>query len=227
MSNSEVVRLNVGGTKYITAKSTLQKYPQSMLGAMFRENLPLSTDEDGYYFIDRCGHIFQYILQFLRCGRLVLPEGFNELELLQLEADFYQIEDLISAVENRKKEVKVKEADNVNLLLFSIIRYDDHRGRGNKLIKLFSKSKETDFKFVEYDLPIRSTEENAVRNYLQNDDWVLKQQKTLERIGACLFFSMRGIDKDKVFLVNPDKSIYRTSDSVNVETWYRNPDISF
>ena len=80
MTNNEIVRLNVGGTKYITAKSTLQKYPQSMLGAMFRENFPLLTDEDGYYFIDRCGHIFQYILQFLRCGRLVLPEEFNELD---------------------------------------------------------------------------------------------------------------------------------------------------
>ena len=227
MSNSEIVRLNVGGTKYITAKSTLQKYPQSMLGAMFSENLPLSTDEDGYYFIDRCGHIFQYILQFLRCGRLVLPEGFNELELLQLEADFYQIEDLISAVENRKKEVKVKEADDANLFLFIIIRYSSQGGKEEKLIKVFNKSKGTDFKFVEHGLSFRSIDENAVRNYLQSDDWVLKQQKTLEKIEASLFFTMRGIDKDKVFLVYAERSIYRSSKNVNVETWYRNPDISF
>ena len=227
MSNSEIVRLNVGGAKYITTKSTLRKYPQSMLGAMSREDLPLSTDEDGYYFIDRCGRIFQYILQFLRCGRLVLPEGFNELDLLQLEADFYQIEDLISAVENRKKEVKVKEADDVNLLLFSIIRYFDYDCREGRLIQVFTKSKETDFKFVDHNLVFSSTDEDAVRNYLQSDNWVLKQKKTLERSGACIFFTMRGIDKDKVFLVNPDKSIYSRCDSVNVETWLRNPDISF
>ena len=42
MSNDEIVRLNVGGTKYLTAKSTLRKYPQSMLGAMFTENVSLS-----------------------------------------------------------------------------------------------------------------------------------------------------------------------------------------
>lgn len=107
MSNNEIVRLNVGGTKYITTKSTLRKYPQSMLGTMFMGNVPLSTDKDGYYFIDRCGHIFEYILQFIRCGKLVLPEDFKELELLRLEADFYQIEDLISAIEYRKREVEI------------------------------------------------------------------------------------------------------------------------
>ena len=112
MSVSEIVHLNVGGTKYITTKSTLCKYLESMLGAMFMENVPLSTDKNGYYFIDRCGHIFQYILQFLRCGKLVLPQGFNELELLKVEADFYQIEGLISAVsavEHHKTKVEVKE----------------------------------------------------------------------------------------------------------------------
>ena len=225
MTNSEIVRLNVGGTKYITANSTLQKYPQSMLGAMFRENFPLLTDEDGYYFIDRCGHIFQYILQFLRCGRLVLPEEFNELELLQLEADFYQIEDLISAVEDRKKEVKVKETDDAHVLVFAIICFKNSRGRYDDFIKVFIKSKESDFKFVDHDLIL--SRENEVRNYLQNDGWVLKQQQTLGKDGARIFFTVRGIDKDKVFHVNADQSIYFSCSSINVETWLRNPDISF
>ena len=118
MSNSEIVRLNVGGTKYLTTKSTLRKYPKSMLGSMFHGNVPLPADENGYYFIDRCGHIFEYILQFLRCGKLVLPENFNESELLQLEADFYQIEDLISAIKHRKVEVAIKDGREVHMLLF-------------------------------------------------------------------------------------------------------------
>ena len=78
-----------------------------MLRAIFTDKMPLSTDVNGYYFIDRCGHIFQYILQFLRCGKLVLQKHFKKLELLQTEADFYQIEDLISAVELCKREVEV------------------------------------------------------------------------------------------------------------------------
>ena len=122
-----------------TSQPTLRKYRQSMLGAMFREDLPLSADEEGYYFSDRCGHIFQYILQFLRCGRLVLHEGFSELELLQLQADFYQIEDLISAVEHLKKKVKVKEDDEINLMLYSVFCYRDDRGE-ERMLTISNKS---------------------------------------------------------------------------------------
>ena len=190
MSVSEIVHLNVGGTKYITTKSTLCKYPESMLGAMFMENVPLSTDKNGYYFIDRCGHIFQYILQFLRCGKLVLPQGFNELELFKVEADFYQIEGLISAVsavEHRKTKVEVKEWDETPVLLFSILHYQNII-RSIKDMKLFIKSRGIGFELIDCKLDINNRDENGVRTYLQNDGWVLKEQKTLEKIEASVFF---------------------------------------
>ena len=94
-----------------------------MLKAIFTDKMPLSTDENGYYFIDRCGHIFQYILQFLRCGKLVLPKYFNELELLQTEADFYEIEDFISAIEHHKREVDIKECHEVHVFLCCTFSY--------------------------------------------------------------------------------------------------------
>ena len=134
----------------------LRKYPKSMLGAMFMENIPLSTDEDGYYFIDRCGRIFEYILQFLRCGKLVLPKYFNELELLQAEADFYGIEELILAVEHHRGVLEVKERDEVHILLFCIFRYNSLVNQSIlvshqcKNVRLFKKSKDTGFQFVAY-----------------------------------------------------------------------------
>lgn len=69
----------------------------------------------------------QYILQFLRCGKLVLPKGFNELELLQVEADFYQIEELISAIEDHKRIAELKEGD-VIAALFIISHSNDFYG---------------------------------------------------------------------------------------------------
>ena len=62
----KVVTLDVGGTKYRTTLSTLTKYPDSMLGAMFsgRHNLP--QQEDGSYFIDRDGDAFSAIMSYLR-----------------------------------------------------------------------------------------------------------------------------------------------------------------
>ncbi len=55
----EPVTLNVGGCVYSTSLSTLQRYPDSMLGAMFRGDLPTVRDAHGNYFIDRDGLLFR------------------------------------------------------------------------------------------------------------------------------------------------------------------------
>ena len=70
----KVVTLDVGGTKYRTTLSTLTKYPDSMLGAMFsgRHNLP--QQEDGSYFIDRDGQAFSIIMTYLRDRDLCFGE---------------------------------------------------------------------------------------------------------------------------------------------------------
>ena len=220
MNNSEIIHLNVGGTKYSMAKSTLQKYPQSTLGAIFTENVPLPKDEDGYYFIDRCGHIFQYILQFLRCGKLVLPKQFNEFDLLHTEADFFQIEDLISAVEHRKREVEMKERDGIHILLFCILRYELLNQQYTK-VKLLKNSKNTYPKFELCDLDDFSENEEEIRDYLLSDCWELKEHKTLENYEARGFFLMRGMEMKKIFLPVGNYS------TVNIETWIRTPSVDF
>jgi len=96
---NELVRLNVGGERYTTTRATLTRYPRSMLGAMFGGTLlATSVDEHGCFFIDRDGPTFRYVLNFLRSGRLSLPIEFNQLDLLAVEADFYQLEDLIKEI---------------------------------------------------------------------------------------------------------------------------------
>ncbi|TNN38307.1 BTB/POZ domain-containing protein KCTD6 [Liparis tanakae] len=55
----ESVTLNVGGSVYSTTLSTLQRYPESMLGAMFGGDLPTVRDARGNYFIDRDGPLFR------------------------------------------------------------------------------------------------------------------------------------------------------------------------
>lgn len=98
MSGSEIIHLNVGGTIYTTTRSTLSRYPDSMLGAMFRGDIPSRLDLNGHYFIDRDGEIFKYVLNFLRSTKLSLPNDFKDYDLLLSEADFYQIRPLIETV---------------------------------------------------------------------------------------------------------------------------------
>lgn len=91
-----VISLNVGGTIYTASLATLTRYSKSMLAAMFSGRMPLETDTNGNYFIDRDGKLFRYVLNFLRSGQLHLPKGFAEIEQLKQEVDFYQLKDMVA-----------------------------------------------------------------------------------------------------------------------------------
>lgn len=124
MMADEVVTLNVGGVNYNTTRSTLTKYPDSMLGAMFSgQFVPTAFDTQGNYFIDRDGEMFRHVLNFLRSGRLCIPQSFQDFDLLEAEADFYQIPAMISAVKALHSQGKQKSGFYIEILDFEETAY--------------------------------------------------------------------------------------------------------
>ena len=103
---SSTVKLNVGGQHFTTSVQTLTKDPNSMLAAMFSGRFDMKPSEDGSFFIDRDGTHFRFILNFLRTGKLTLPEGATFTKELEEEAEFYQIHGLIDALSPAKLTVK-------------------------------------------------------------------------------------------------------------------------
>ena len=95
MQLSTKVNLNVGGQHFTTTVQTLTKDPDSMLGAMFSGRFPMKPSDDGTFFIDRDGNYFRYILNYLRDGKLSLPEGATFYEEIEAEAEFYQIQGIL------------------------------------------------------------------------------------------------------------------------------------
>ncbi|XP_039355843.1 BTB/POZ domain-containing protein KCTD11 isoform X2 [Mauremys reevesii] len=141
------VTLNVGGTFYSTTLETLTRFPDSMLGAMFRGPRPARTDRRGHYVIDRDGKAFRHVLNFLRLGRLDLPEGYPELALLRAEADFYQIRPLLAelsrlAAERRRRRAgAVLHADvdgRERLLHFTVRRGPQDYGLSTCPLRVFT-----------------------------------------------------------------------------------------
>ena len=108
---SSTVKLNVGGQHFTTSVQTLTKDPNSMLAAMFSGRFEMKPSEDGSFFIDRDGTHFRFILNFLRTGKLTLPEGATFTKELEEEAEFYQIQGLIDALRSAKLTVKVCTPD--------------------------------------------------------------------------------------------------------------------
>jgi hypothetical protein len=83
------VKLNVGGSKFETTLSTLTRYPDSMLGAMFSGRHEVPPDDEGYVFIDRDGTHFRAILNFLRTGFVDQPRSEQAANELKREFEYY------------------------------------------------------------------------------------------------------------------------------------------
>ena len=97
---ASTIKLNVGGQHFTTSLQTLTKDTGSMLYAMFSGRFDTKPAEDGYYFIDRDGTNFRYILNYLRTGRLLLPEDKLVREELLEEAEFYQLRGIVDELRN-------------------------------------------------------------------------------------------------------------------------------
>lgn len=100
MESSRVIQLNIGGTGYTTTMRTLFRESDSFFPQLFAENglekysNVASKLSDGSIFVDRDGELFMYILDYLRSGKLILPDNFKETARLREEVIFYQLEGL-------------------------------------------------------------------------------------------------------------------------------------
>ena len=106
---SSTIKLNVGGHHFITSVQTLSKDPNSMLAAMFSGRFDMKPSEDGSFFIDRDGTHFRFILNYLRTGKLILPEGATVLKELEKEAEFYQIQGIIDELRSSEPTIQASK----------------------------------------------------------------------------------------------------------------------
>ncbi|XP_066560951.1 BTB/POZ domain-containing protein KCTD2 [Amia ocellicauda] len=102
---SKWVRLNVGGTYFVTTKQTLCREPKSFLCRLCQEDPDLDSDKDetGAYLIDRDPTYFGPILNYLRHGKLIINKDLAEEGVLE-EAEFYNIASLVRLVKERIRD---------------------------------------------------------------------------------------------------------------------------
>lgn len=89
-TEDKLVKLNVGGRKFDTTESTLLSRGTNFLSALVTSHLPSLRDDEGRYFIDRSGAIFDILIEFLRTGILTIPPSLPR-EAVAVEADYYGI----------------------------------------------------------------------------------------------------------------------------------------
>ncbi|KAG7460253.1 hypothetical protein MATL_G00219340 [Megalops atlanticus] len=102
---SRWVRLNVGGTYFVTTKQTLSRDPKSFLYRLCQDDPDLDSDKDetGAYLIDRDPTYFGPVLNYLRHGKLIMNKDLAEEGVLE-EAEFYNIAPLVRMVKERIRD---------------------------------------------------------------------------------------------------------------------------
>lgn len=98
MSKDCVVTLNVGGSIFLTRKSTLTRF-DGYLKDSFENNGTGFWDRNGYPFVDRDPTYFRYILNFLRDGtEAIFPDDEQIIWAITNEAKFYGLVELVNFI---------------------------------------------------------------------------------------------------------------------------------
>ena len=88
-TSPDVVRLDVGGSKYVVSRSLIDTYPDTMLAKLVSKTW--HQDPTKEIFVDRNGPRFQYVLDYMRDQKAHLAMGvsrasiFKELEYFGFE----------------------------------------------------------------------------------------------------------------------------------------------
>ncbi|KAM9977301.1 hypothetical protein ACTFIR_011160 [Dictyostelium discoideum] len=99
INESEPITLYIGSggnNKYITRVSVLKRFPDSFFGVMFSGRHPLKefNNKPRSYFIDRDGDYFNFILNYLRGDKILIPKDNFILKKLIIDCKFYMLPEL-------------------------------------------------------------------------------------------------------------------------------------
>jgi hypothetical protein len=103
-TSCEWVRVNIGGTIFLTTKNTLCKEKNSFLCRLCQDDpdLPSLKDDTGAYLVDRDPRYFPVILNYLRHGKVIVEPTLNPDGVME-EAEFYNIPSLIEQYKQQQQ----------------------------------------------------------------------------------------------------------------------------
>ena len=117
-----LITLQVGERRYFSEEKTLIEGSDYFKAARFCGHLKDKKEADGSYFIDRDGHLFEYILSFLRTGICPLfydnINGFDHAKYVRLgaEAEYFGVKKLCDWIIAKKYEQVISFTRRVSLM---------------------------------------------------------------------------------------------------------------
>jgi K+ channel tetramerisation domain. len=167
---TSTVLFNIGGHPYRVSKSLLDSQPNSMLTRIASKQWHIDESE---IFIDRNGSRFQYVLDYLRDGRVILPVSECK-ETIVSELEYYNIDFDADYIRHSSQG---QAADGLKIIQNTILKWrcadlaadciqaawDDSKWRGDKKYLSFepNRFKDTFYNMKEKDI-IKLTNEHLI-----------------------------------------------------------------
>ncbi|KAL3932492.1 MAG: hypothetical protein SGARI_003947, partial [Bacillariaceae sp.] len=82
-----VQKFDIGGTMYTVSRSLLEQHPNTMLCSYASKRWKNDEEEDTPLFIDRNGRRFEFVLDYMRDGKVTLPKYQGVVSKASLLAD--------------------------------------------------------------------------------------------------------------------------------------------
>jgi hypothetical protein len=136
------ITLNVGGKIFQTHRSTIMKYPHTML-AKFITSRMNKPNEKGEHFFDRNPTMFEAILEIYRTGKVYCPPSMT-VEALNHELEFWGFENLALPVPPSQSISEVCRFDHLLLMCLNRDTKADYSGCAfilEKIIKAIDENR--------------------------------------------------------------------------------------
>lgn len=87
----KIIKFDISGEKYECTEEILLPVKDSLLGRALYEDPVLTKDAKGYFFFDRNGKCFSYILDYLRTKQQSWPKDDQIEKKMRKEFEFFGI----------------------------------------------------------------------------------------------------------------------------------------
>jgi K+ channel tetramerisation domain. len=139
-ATTSIVTFNVGGTRYQVSRSLLDQFPHSMLSKSASKQW--QEDRESEIFIERNGVRFQYVLDYMRDGKVGLPVSQTKTSILA-ELEYFGIDVADKTVGDCSKTIAMRGITYAHLVtnqLQELRRELDEDIRGKNLASWVLKS---------------------------------------------------------------------------------------
>ena len=119
---TQTIKFNVGGTRYEVSRSLLEAFPQTLLERSASKVWNEGGDE---IFIEGNGNRFQYVLDFMRYGKITLP-SYESHDAFLIEMEYYGLTSYLLAKDPRSlyKNMKFNVSGTIYEVPISVLKME-------------------------------------------------------------------------------------------------------